>query len=94
MGADDKIVKQIIKRHGRVIDLEESPETIIDILRTFSVDETVAEIPDAGSPPGGAPPAPPPGPSHFEGVDPTVSDVMKELKKVQKQVTELRKQIG
>jgi len=87
MTKEDEIVQQIIKRHGEVINLRESPETIIDILRHFRLE-------DNGGLPGGVPPSPPPGPTSFQGGDPTIRDVMKELLKLSKQVNELKQQLG
>lgn len=33
---DTKIVEQIVKKYGRVLDLQKSPSALIEILRTFS----------------------------------------------------------
>jgi hypothetical protein len=88
---ETRIVKQIIKRYGAVIDLRENPQVILDILRIF------ADDPDGGLPPGGAPeppaPAPPPGPSGF-GQHVTLDDVMKQVLKVSREVVKIRKELA
>jgi hypothetical protein len=73
-----------------VIDLRESPEVIIDVIRTFrwQLDE-----PNGGLPPGGTPPPPPPGPDDHV-IEPTMTDVMRELLKLSKQVATLQKRLG
>ena len=54
---DKKLVSQIIKGFGPVIDLRSNPGAIIEILRKFSV---AGEPTDGGQPCGGTPPPPPP----------------------------------
>jgi hypothetical protein len=85
MASDASVVRQIIKRYGKVIDLEAHPEVIIDIIRQFADD-------DGGSPPGGTPPTPP-GPTSFQPGDPAIRDVLREVLKLQRQVAKLSKQI-
>jgi hypothetical protein len=87
MDADAAIVERIIRRHGKVIDLEAQPEVIIDIIRQFA-----PELRDGGAP-GGAPPQPPPGPTSLQG-EPTLRDVMKEVLKVSRQLAEVSRKIG
>jgi hypothetical protein len=109
MPSEEHVVKHIIKRYGEVIDLRESPEVIIDIIRTFGTGG-VEEAPDGGSLPGGAPPAPPPdagtptpppgptppppAPSAVAPDDPTIGEVMKELLALRRQVDRLTKQLA
>jgi len=88
MASDKQIVRNIIRRHGTVIDLEQQPEVIIDIIRRFG-----PRLDDDGGLPGGVPPSPPPGPTSFQG-DPAIRDVMKEVLKISREVTRIRKQIG
>lgn len=88
MTDDEKVVQQIIKRHGDVIDLRRNPEVIVEILRKFG---RVAET-DGGLP-GGVPPSPPPGPTSLQG---TVSneDLLREVLKLQRSVLQITKQVG
>ena len=79
----EKVVGQIIARHGEVIDLRRDPRVIIDIIRTFA-----PIVADDGGLPGGVPPSPPPGPSGF-GDPVTNTDIMKELLKVSRGVETL-----
>jgi len=82
---DDKLlIARIIKRHGPVIDLRQTPSVIIDIIRRFADD-----IPDGGTPCGGTPPSPPPGPTSFQD---RVSneDIMKQLLRLSRAVGALQ----
>ena len=88
MARDETIVKQIIRRYGKVIDLEKQPELIIDIIRQFG-----PQLDDDGGLPGGVPPSPPPGPTSFQPGDPTIREVLKEVLKVSREVTKIRKQL-
>jgi hypothetical protein len=53
--SDERIVEQIVKKHGEVLNLRENPGVIIDILRRFGP----AMDHDDGGLPGGVPPSPP-----------------------------------
>ena len=88
MADSNKIIKQIIKRHGDVINLKQSPQTIIDIIRTFG-----PILEDDGGLPGGVPPPPPPGPSSFQ-ISVTLDEVMREILKLSRSVTQIRQQLG
>lgn len=88
MATDAAIIRKIIKRHGAVINLEENPEIIIDIIRQFS-----PELDDGGLP-GGVPPSPPPGPTSFQGGQPGINELMKEVLKIQRELGKIRKQMG
>jgi len=88
MTHDEKVVQQIIKRHGEVVDLKKNPEVILEILRKFG---RVADI-DGGLP-GGAPPSPPPGPTSFQNVI-SNEDLMREVLKLQRSVSQIVKQVG
>jgi hypothetical protein len=105
---EQRIVRQIIKEHGPVIDLKANPELFIEIVRKHASD--IADIrqeslpggvgpvgpasrfdaPDGGAKPGGVGPV---GPSSLQS-GPRIEDVMKEVLKLQRQVTKLTKQIG
>lgn len=85
MKNETKIVEQIIKRYGEVLNLKENPSVIIDIIRRFGQD-------DGGLPPGGTP-EPPPGPTSFQD-QPTNEDIMKQLLKVTKKLNRLQKQLN
>lgn len=87
MARDETIVKQIIRRYGKVINLEKQPELIIDIIRQFG-----PQLDDDGGLPGGVPPSPPPGPTSFQPGDPTIRDVLKEVLKISRELTKMRKQ--
>jgi hypothetical protein len=101
MADDDDVVKRIIARHGDTIDLRESPEVIIDIIRSF---RSELRIRDAGTPPPGIPdpgpapvpaptPAPAPGPTATPALGPTNSDLLRAVLKLAKQVAALEKQL-
>jgi hypothetical protein len=89
MPKDADIVKRIIKRYGTVIDLKKSPETIMEILRTFAMDL------DGGSPPGGTPPSPPspsppPGPSSVQ-TRVTNEEIMRQLLSISRAISKIGK---
>jgi hypothetical protein len=87
MRDESGIIKQIIKRHGPIINLEENPEIIIDIIRIIGFVEN-----DDGGPGDGAPPPGPPGPASHEGTISNV-DLMKEILKVKKLLFQLQKNL-
>ena len=91
MANEKRLVQQVIKRYGAIINLEERPDILIDILRQFRLEDG----PDGGLPPGGAPPPPPPppGPAGFrEQVQ--LDDVMRELLKVSRAVAKINQQLA
>ena len=85
MEKDAVLIRKIIRRYGKVIDLEKEPSTIIDIIRRFGYDD--------GGLPGGVPPSPPPGPSSFQD-EPTNRDLMREVLKLSRSVAALNKRVG
>lgn len=89
MATDEQIVAQIIKKYGPMIDLREQPGVILDIIRRFN-----AGIDDGGLPPGGVPPTPPPGPTSFQGDDPTMRELMQEVLKISRAVAKTSKEIS
>lgn len=77
-----EIVKRVIAKYGPVLDLQQRPQDLIDILRSFRFDDS-----DGGLPPGGTPPPPPPpGPDSFHGGGVRLEDVMAEVLKLSRQV--------
>jgi hypothetical protein len=80
---DAKLISNIIKRYGPVLDLRKNPEQFIDILRTIVADEP----PDGGNPCGGVPQA------RFES---TVSneDLMKAILKLSRDLNALKSSLG
>jgi hypothetical protein len=87
MEKSEALVKKIIRRHGKMIDLEKQPGVIIDIIRKFGreLDD------DGGLPPGGTPP--PPGPTSFQD-EPTNRELMKEVLKISRAVAAINKRMG
>jgi len=91
MADEKRIVRDIKKQYGAVIDLDRSPLVVIEIIRRFAFE--VASGLDGGAPPGGAPPGPPPGPSVMGGTV-TLDEVMREVLKLSRQVAQIKKQLG
>ena len=90
MANEKRIVQQVIKRYGAVIDLKARPDILIDILRQFRLEDDDG---DGGLPPGGAPPPPPPSPDGFREVL-RLEDVMRELLKVSRAVAKINQHLG
>ena len=84
---EKKIVRQIIQKHGAVIDLNAKPEAMIEILRRFRFEE------DDGGAPGGAPPSPPPGPTSFQDRV-TNEDLMRVVLQLSRQVKAMDKKMA
>ena len=90
--SDDEIVKDIISRFGQVIDLRKTPHVIIEILRTHG--KGFADVPDGGVSVAGV--GTPPGPSGAINTLGNVVDnvqIMKEILKLSKQVSQLTERI-
>lgn len=85
MANEDQIIAIVIEKYGPVLDLNERPDALIDILRRFRVEDD----PDGGLPPGG----PPPGPTSFSG-DPTNGELMREILNLSREVVLLRERLG
>jgi hypothetical protein len=88
MTREDDVIAMVRERYGSVIDLDQNPGDLIDIIRRFGLDD-----PDGGSLPGGVPPSPPPGPTSMQE-GPTLGDVMKQVLQLSRQVASLQEQIG
>ena len=86
---EDRIIRQIIKKYGAQVDLDASPEVFIEIVRKHALD-LAGE--DGGLPPGGVGPVGPVGPAKVQA--PQIDDLLKEIKKLQRQVANLSKKIG
>lgn len=90
--SDDEIIKDVISRFGQVIDLGKTPHLIIEILRTHG--QGFADVPDGGVSVAGV--GTPPGPSGaINSVGNVVDNVqiMKEILKLSKQVSQLSERI-
>jgi hypothetical protein len=87
MATDGEIVERAIAKFGPVIDLRTDPQTLIDIVRAARV----RERDDAGLPPGGTPE--PPGPTSMAGSEATLDDVMAEVLRLSRRLTEATEQI-
>lgn len=86
MSREDEILAHVKDRYGAVLDLNERPGDLIDILRRFNLDDPS----DGGSAPGGAP-DPPSGPS-ARREEPTNGELMREILKLSRQVALLTRQ--
>jgi hypothetical protein len=87
MSREDDIIALVRDRYGSVINIDERPEIVIEIIRRFGADD-----PDGGLPPGGAP-NPPPGPTSMQD-GPDLGDVMKEILKVSRQIAVLEERLN
>jgi hypothetical protein len=79
--SEARIVGEIIRRHGKVIDLEASPEVIIDIIREFESEVDVTGLH-------------PPSPAVGSVGDPTARDIMKVLLKLSRELNAIKKHLG
>ena len=85
MKNEERIIKQVIKRYGAVIDLKKSPFVVIEILREHG---RLFDEPNGGLPPGGTPPPPPPpGPADRPQID--NSAIMKQLLTLSREISKL-----
>ena len=73
-----RIVEEVIRRYGSVLDLEASPEVLIDILREFGSEVDVTVL---------IPPNPTVG-------APTVREVMQVLLRMAREVDVIKKHLG
>jgi hypothetical protein len=92
LSTEDRIVRQIIKAHGPVIDLKQNPELFIELVRKHAADIIgigVLDPDDGGGLPGGVGPV---GPTSRQ-VGPGLEDVMKEVLKLQRQLSKLSTQL-
>jgi hypothetical protein len=89
---DERVIRQIIKTYGPVIDLKANPDLFIEVVRKHGADILDlgrTDVPDGGLPGGVGPVGPT---SHQAG--PRIEDVLKEILKLQRQVAKLTKQLG
>ncbi|EZH75782.1 hypothetical protein ATO12_03065 [Aquimarina atlantica] len=83
----EKIIRDVIKKHGPIIDLEKDPQLLIDILIKF---KPQFYGPDGGLPPTGPPPVPP-GPSSYRAIENV--HLMKEILKLNKKMSSIKKRL-
>ena len=85
--ANEKVVRDVIKKYGDVINLRETPYVLIEILQNFR--GRLAD--DDGGLPGGTPPPPPPGPSSR-----TITNemLMKEILNLSREVASLKQKLS
>ena len=77
---EQRIIRQIIKGHGAVFDLNANPELFIEVVRKYAMDiADLANDPD--------------GPTSFQA-GPHLDDVMREVLKLQRQLAKISKQLG
>lgn len=95
---EQKVVEEIAKRYGNVIDLKKSPAVLIEILRNFGhILENggtggVSPSSIAGS---GPPPPPPPPPPPSEGGEAVqIGDIMKAILRLQRDVNAISQVIN
>lgn len=85
----EKIIRDVIKKHGPIINLEKDPQLLIDILVKF---RPQFYGPDGGLPPGGVPdPPPPPGPDSYRAIENV--HLMKEILKLNKKMSSIKKRL-
>ena len=91
MPSDEEVVQRAIARFGPVLDLRTNPQALIDIVRA----SRVSEPGDGGLPPGGVPePPPPPGPTSMQVGEATLDDVMAEVLRLSRRLTEATNEIA
>ncbi|WP_123025722.1 hypothetical protein [Mycolicibacterium stellerae] len=86
MISEDKFIERVIADYGPVIDLRQTPQAIIEIIRKF---HDLAAIPDGGLPPGGVGP-----PTSIQGDEPTNAELMRKLLDIQRTVSKIQKGLG
>ena len=82
LSKEDRIIRAIVKEYGPRLDLEANPGLFIELVRKYAFDL----IDDGGLPPGGVGPT-----SRQHG--PGIEDVMKEILKLQRQLSALAKKM-
>jgi len=86
MISEDKFIERVIAEYGPVIDIRETPQVIIEIIRKF---HDISDVPDGGLPPGGVGP-----PTSLQADEPTNAEIMRKLLDIQRTVTKLQKDLG
>lgn len=86
---DDAIVERAIAKFGSVLDLNSNPQALLDIVHAARLQD---HDPDGGLPPGGTPP--PPGPTSSQGSEATLDDLMVEVFKLSRRLTDTTKEIA
>jgi len=80
-----RIIEELIRRHGGVIDVEASPEVVIAIIRQYGPELDIELTPPSPTAPE---------PSRARRDEPTVRDLMKELLRLSRDVSKIRKHLG
>ncbi|WP_175558606.1 hypothetical protein [Arthrobacter sp. ok362] len=93
MAGEEELVKRVIAKYGPVLDLDNRPQELIDIIRTFQFE---TELDDGGSPggvPPQPPPPPPPGPTSFEGESARLDEIMRAVLDIARRISKSNKDI-
>ena len=85
---ESRVIQQIVKAHGSVIDIQAHPEVLVEIMRKWGFD-LVEEIPDAGVHPAGVGPV---GPTSLES-GPGIEDVLRAVISLQRQVDKISRRL-
>ena len=87
---EERVIREIIKTYGARLDLEANPHTFLEIIRKYALDLSgLVASPDGGLPPGGVGPV---GPTSVQ-LGPGLDDLMKEILKLQRQLSKIAKQL-
>lgn len=84
MPAKSAIVKKVIKKYGAVINLNEHPEVLDEIIRNLGA------MPEDGPTCGGTPPSPAPPPGRLRTVEVLNEDIMKAVLNVARDVAQIK----
>ena len=86
---EEKIINDVIRKYGPIIDLKETPFVIIEIIRNF---KSRFDGPDGGSPPGGVGGVGGPHSDEFHSIK--NSDILKEILKLSKEIKLISKKLN
>jgi hypothetical protein len=98
MKAQEKAIKDIIKKYGETINLKKSPYLIAEIIRNYGSVFDINILAQSGPTPGshGTPPPPPPGPTSnpfqqmFINIQKELSTLTKEVKALNSKISRLK----
>jgi hypothetical protein len=88
--SEDKIVREVIREYGDMINLRETPYVLIEILRSYG--RLFDDGGDGGLPPGGTPPPPPPTGPDLRRID--MAMLMQEILKLGREIKALPSKIS